>query len=177
MSRAAPTLHTLLTLLALAAPASAQTQSLGPHSHGAGTLDIAVQGNRLAMELRVPSADIVGFEYPPRSYDENVAVTRAKRTLIGPLRLFVLPPAGCLLANVDVEQEFQTEAGGAAHSEFHASYAFTCADPRAVTSIDFRFFQAFPATKIFKVRVIGERGQRSFKVERTRPELDLDGAI
>ena len=36
--------------------------SLSAHQHGAGSLDVAVEGNSVLMELRVPGQDLLGFE-------------------------------------------------------------------------------------------------------------------
>ncbi len=43
---------------------------LGPHMHGHGKLDMALEGNRLEMELNSPGMDIVGFEHKAHSDNE-----------------------------------------------------------------------------------------------------------
>lgn len=78
-------------------------RELGAHVHGRGTFNIAIEGNRVALELKAPGMDIVGFESAPTSDAQKAAVETAKATLAKPLELFVLPAAaGCSVAESDV---------------------------------------------------------------------------
>ena len=69
-----------LALLALglaAHPATAQEhRALGAHVHGHGRLDIAREGDRIALALVAPGADVVGFEHAPQSEADRAAVER-----------------------------------------------------------------------------------------------------
>ena len=49
----------------------------GAHVHGHGTLDIVVEGEELVAELRIPAANVVGFEHAPRDDAEREAVRHA----------------------------------------------------------------------------------------------------
>jgi Protein of unknown function (DUF2796) len=90
-------------------PATAQTRrELGPHEHGSGTLNIAVEGNRVSMELEVPGMDVVGFEHEAKTGKDKATLQSARQKLLAPLSLFKLPEsAGCHVteANVEVESE------------------------------------------------------------------------
>lgn len=84
-----------LTLIA-AGFATAQTRELDSHQHGHGTLNIAIEGSALVMELEAPGADIVGFEHAAESAEDRAVVDAAIADLAKPLDLFVLPAdAGC----------------------------------------------------------------------------------
>ena len=94
------------------------TRELGAHEHGAGALNIAFEGNNIAMELEAPGADIVGFEYAAKSEEDRAKVDTAISDLARPLDLFVFPAeAGCTVtaASVTIVGE---EAHG--HDEEHA---------------------------------------------------------
>jgi hypothetical protein len=88
-------------MLALAAmallPASVRAEEahreMGPHEHGHGTLNIAIEDKRVSMELEVPGMDIVGFEYAPSTNEQKAAVEKAKAELARPLAVFGLPAA------------------------------------------------------------------------------------
>ena len=101
----------LLALTALiAAPALADdTRQLDAHEHGVGQLDIALDGMRIAMELRAPGADIVGFEYAAQSAEDNAKLDAAVAMLAKPLELFVMTDAaGCSVvqARAGLESEY-----------------------------------------------------------------------
>ncbi|MDG1470658.1 MAG: DUF2796 domain-containing protein [Ascidiaceihabitans sp.] len=194
-------LLSLLTLSAMAAtPVFAQeTRQLDAHEHGVAQLDIAMDGQQIAMELHAPGADIVGFEYAAESADDRAAVDNAVAALARPLDLFVLPDAaGCSVvqaaAGLESEDDHDGEAEEhdehakddhkddhddheeqAGHTEFHAEYLLTCTDPDAATDITFAFFDAFPNALEVEVQLISDTGAKSFEVERDTPTLDLRG--
>jgi hypothetical protein len=105
------TVAALSTVSVFALPVAAEgTRHADAHVHGTGHLNIAVEGSQIAMELRAPGADIVGFEYAPESDADKKAVENAIALLSDPLALFVLPDAaGCKVV----------EAGAELHGEDH----------------------------------------------------------
>jgi hypothetical protein len=200
------TLAAIATLAAATATAQ-ESRELGSHEHGVGQLDIAFEGDRIAMELRAPGADIVGFEHAAESAEDRAALDAAVARLAGPLDLFRLPEAaGCavLRASAQLVQDVHDHEEGhddgddhgdehgddhdhdhdeaaedhdAAHTEFSAEYLLTCADPAAIARIDFGYFEAFPNARELEVQLISDRGARGFEVERSAPFLDLAGLI
>ena len=186
-----------LLLAIAAAPALAEdTRQLDAHEHGVGALNIAFDGNRIAIELRAPGADIVGFEHAAKSAEDRAAIESAVATLARPLALFTLPDAAqCAVTEARAALEGEDEHDGhdhdhaakddhdhdhdhadeAAHSEFHAEYLLTCADPGAVTRIDFGYFASFPNARELEVQIVSASGARGFEVERDAPALDLRG--
>ncbi|MGI6246974.1 MAG: zinc uptake protein ZrgA [Pseudochelatococcus sp.] len=66
---------------------------------------------------------------------------------------------------------------GAQHSEFHAEYVLTCANPAAIARIEFAYFEAFPNAREIEIRLVTEKGAQSFEVRREAPALDLKGRM
>lgn len=86
----------VLLIAATATSAAAETRQLGAHVHGEGTLNIAFDGARIAMELSAPGADIVGFEHAAKTAEDRAAIDDAVATLAKPLSLVTFPEAaGC----------------------------------------------------------------------------------
>ena len=193
-----------LILAICAVPAAAQqTRQLDAHEHGVGELNIAFEGNRIAMELHAPGADIVGFEYEAESAEDRAAIDAAVELLARPLDLFALPTAAeCTVeqASAELESEDHEEHGGhddadhddhdeeahddhdeenhedeETHSEFHAEYVLTCANPDAITGIEFPYFDRFENARELEVQVVTSAGAKAFDVERDAPSLDLRG--
>ena len=185
-----------------------ETRQLDAHEHGVGQLDIAIDGQQIAMELHAPGADIVGFEYAAESAKDLAAVDAAVAKLSAPLALFVLPEAaGCSIveASAGLESEehgdehaddehaedeheehghdedghdedgHDDHADESGHTEFHAEYLLNCAEPSAITGIDFAYFGSFPNALEVEVQIIIDTGATSFEVERDAPTLDLTG--
>ena len=177
--------------------AAAQQRQLGPHEHGRGTLNIAIEAGRISMELEAPGVDIVGFEHAAKTARQKAALENAKKQLLAPQSLFKFPrAAGCLVADakVDIEREehehdqgtephaeqHKAEAAAAeekGHSNFHAEYAFTCNAPTSITAVEFGYFQAFAGAQKLEVNVITPKGQTKFEVSRAKPRIDLAGMM
>jgi hypothetical protein len=172
---------------ALSLPAIAEEhRELGPHEHGVGRLNIAVEGKRVSMELEVPGADIVGFEHEASTKEQKAAVSKAKTTLKSALKVFELPAeAKCKLAEAkvaveaedhdhdvghdSVKHEGKEEEGH--HSEFRAVYAIDCAAPEKLTGIQFRYFELFAGAHKLDINLVTEKGQNHYQVLRESPKL------
>lgn len=86
--------------------AAEETRQLDAHEHGVGQLDIAIEGDKIAMELHAPGADIVGFEYAAKTDEDTAAIKGALETLSQPATLFVIPQlAGCSVTEANAELE------------------------------------------------------------------------
>jgi hypothetical protein len=198
----------LIATALLAAPAFAQEhRELGPHEHGHGTLDIAVEDTKVSLSLEVPGMDIVGFEHAAESADQKAAVEKGTATLSAPLTLFKIPAsAGCKVtdAKVAIEAEHEHEEGEedhdakesadhakdghdakgdhdhdehAGHNQFHGTYALECAKPAEITSIAFDYFKSFAGAQELTVNVVTAKAQNKYEVTRDKPTLDLGGMM
>jgi hypothetical protein len=194
-----------VSLTSIPARAEEEHRELGAHEHGHGTLNIAVEDSRVAMELEVPGMDIVGFEHEATTEDQKAALKKAKAELARPLDLFKLSAAaGCSVKEAKVELE--TEHEGADHDEhakaeghdddsqhadadhddeehaeghnaFHVTYALDCEKPASLTSIAFDYFKAFAGAQNLTVNVVTAKAQNSYEVSRDKPEIDLGGMM
>ncbi|MDF1669954.1 MAG: DUF2796 domain-containing protein [Roseovarius sp.] len=112
----------ILTMLAQPVIAG-ETRELDAHEHGVGELNIAVEGDTIAMELHAPGADIVGFEYAAKSAEDRAAIDGAVAALAKPLELFVFPAsAQCSVTQASAElesddHEHEDHADEGAHEE------------------------------------------------------------
>lgn len=107
----------LSAIAVMAGNVHAQHRELGAHVHGQGNLNIAVEGQRVSMELSVPGADIVGFEHEASTDEQKAALKTAKEKLADALSLFRLSgEAGCKVAEAKIT--FETEEDGD-HKDHH----------------------------------------------------------
>ncbi len=171
------------------------------HEHGVGWLNVVLEGSELHMELISPGANIVGFEYRPSSAEDKSAVEEAVHQLEDGDSLFDLPAAaGCQLADAKVstemledehashegernhedheaesshEEDAHEDHDESTHSEFHATYRFTCDDAEALDRISVKMFEHFPATEELEAQVIGPQGQTARELSADDPIIDL----
>ncbi|WP_298842378.1 DUF2796 domain-containing protein [uncultured Roseobacter sp.] len=71
------------------------------------------------------------------------------------------------------EHDQEEHADGGSHSEFHATYQLTCADPQALDQIEFAYFDRFENALELEVQIVTGSGAQAFEVLRTAPVLDL----
>ena len=169
----------LIPLLAALSPlnisAHEHEHSLAAHVHGIATLDIALEGQVLELQLHSPAMNIVGFEYQPRSAADKKKVRAAERLLTNEQTLMSLTPAaGCALTSVTLDNDLTEQqhsdhdhdqkhdaAEQQAHNDIAVHYVFHCATPQQLKHIDLaNFFSAFPATEKINVQLITEQAQQ-----------------
>jgi hypothetical protein len=204
-----PVTVSLLALAMTAVPvfAAEEKRELGPHEHGHGVLNIAVEKNRVSMDLDAPGMDIVGFEHKPESAGDKATAAKAEKLLADALTLFKVPAsAGCKVeqAKVSVEAEGahdedankKEDAGGSkdatskpadksgveheeheGHNAYNVSYVLECAKPSEISSIQFGYFKSFEGAQALTVNVVSEKAQNSYEVTREKPVLDLGGTM
>lgn len=114
-----------LTSLAAAPLAAEEARHADAHEHGVGQLNMAFDGQVIAMELHAPGADIVGFEYVATTAEDIAAIETGIETLHDALDLFVFPvAAGCNVveAEAELEGEGEHEEHGDHHDDDHADH-------------------------------------------------------
>ena len=180
--------------------AVAQTErQLDAHEHGAGTLNISIEGTNVQMELEVPGSDIVGFEHAARTKAQRKAVADARKVLANPLEIFQVPAAaGCKVAAAKVKLEGGDSNGHAhghkhthgknetkgktdaaaepAHSEFHVAATLNCTNVARMTEITFAYFARFKKAQKLTVNIVSATGQTSAVVDRSKAKLALGGS-
>lgn len=75
------------------------------------------------------------------------------------------------------DHDHEDHSDEAGHTEFHAEYTLNCADPSAITSLEFDYFDTFENALEVEVQIITASGAQAFEVERDTPTLDLSGAF
>jgi hypothetical protein len=179
----------VLVALAMTPALAEEKRQLGAHEHGHGKLDIAVEGNKVRMALEAPGADIVGFEHAAKSEKDKKAIAAAKKILMDPLSLFVpAPAAGCKLTSAMVElgeenEHYEhhdntkkapdVEHQHEAHNAFQATYELTCAKPGDLTTMTFKYFDAFPGGRELDIQLIAPKGQSKYEATRKSPTITL----
>lgn len=108
----------------------------GAHEHGKVTVNVALDGTLLAIELEAPAVNVVGFERAPRTEAEQAAA-RAAAALLESGRGLVGVPRGalCRLEQASLEApQWSGDSGG--HAEYHARYRYRCRNPQALDHVE-----------------------------------------
>lgn len=100
-------------LVAAAGVNAAEVHQHGAHVHGIGTLNVALDGQELYVELDTPAANIVGFEHEPKN-DEQASQLHEALELLGTAeKIFIFPVAAkCISHEIKVNGEEMADHHG-----------------------------------------------------------------
>lgn len=178
---------------------AAQTahRQLGAHEHGSGVLNVAIEGDRVSLELAAPGADLVGFEHAPRTDGQKAELSKVGEKLKAGLSLFRLTPkAGCELVESGIDYVTEGHVAKAEnataasdhvndhdehegsdhdhdHAEFLVAYNIRCKTPAALTDIAFDYFDVFRNAQRLQVNVVTAKGQMAFTASRDAPMVSF----
>ena len=183
----------VLVCLFVSFQTSAQVRQKDSHEHGAANLMLAIEGDRLQIEIEVPSESLIGFEHFPKSRSDRENFNEAIKILSNPSKFFSTPDdAECLLTGLNVSQtlfsgeeedehghEKKDEQGhddhdehghedpekGEIHSEFRSNYSWNCLHTDEIDSIGNKLFSFFPRIEEIRVNWITTSEQGSLEIE------------
>ena len=157
--------------------------SLDAHEHGVASLNVALDGQTLEIQLQSPAMNLVGFEHEAKSDADKAKVAAARQHLEQPQALFALPiEAKCALQDSELdsplfgghahdEHEHADEHG---HSDIDASYRFACANAEALQTLELgSFVGTFPGTEKLEVQLIGPSGQQGAELTPSNSRLSF----
>lgn len=155
--------------------------SLAAHEHGVASLNVALDGQTLEIQLQSPAMNLVGFEHEAKSEADKAKVTAARQHLEQPQALFALPiEAKCTLQEAELDSPLfadhahEEHADEHGHSDIDASYRFACTNAGALQSLQLgNFFASFPGTAKLQVQLIGPGGQQGAELTAKHPHLSF----
>ena len=179
--------NVLLLLCALAIGGLIPAGVPAQHVHGVIELGVVVEGDTVAVSLRAPLDDVVGFEHAPESDEQRESIRQAAAMLSNADAMFGLAgSASCSISDTSVDgPAYVTEhlAGGEAgsagshdghhhdaghhdsdhggserHSEVNASYAWECGNVSALESLALRFTEGFAGVETIEIQILTPAG-------------------
>ncbi len=175
----------LFAIAVFAASIACQAHAAEPHVHGQATLDVAVEGQVLAIALASPLDNVFGFERLPRTDAERARVRQAIASLRDGAALFLpSPDADCRLEAAQVHfgalHHGLTGEGEAPrgkpqaehqHADLDADYRFRCARPEALRSLEVRVFRVFPGVNRIAAQLATDKRQAGATLTPAQPRL------
>lgn len=164
--------HPLWVVLAvgLSGVASAHEHA---HVHGLARLDVAIESNKLTLQLNSPLDSFLGFEHSPRTDAQKLAAQNLLQQLKQNSQ-WAQPDtsAACVRDSQEVDapiltQTQATEKHTGKHADLSFSISFTCANIDKLNVIQLGFFKAFHRLEKIQIQVATPKVQ--FKQTLKRP--------
>ncbi|SEA96871.1 ZrgA family zinc uptake protein [Marinobacterium iners] len=183
----------LITPLLLCALLPLQTAvAAGVHQHGVAQLDLVLDPPMLAVSIRSPLANLVGFEHRPMSEQEQADWTSLQQQLQQAGHLLQLPAAAdCSLSKVALHQPFKETDTHDAHSHSHdqhdhssddeyqehadlmVEYHYLCADSAQLKQLQLPLMKHYPGIERLDVQLITPSGQHLSQLRQGETLLEL----
>jgi hypothetical protein len=181
MHRPALTRLKIIAAVALCSSVGAAMAAGKAHEHGTLKLDVAVEGNKLTIEMEAPLDNLLGFERAPRTDAERKAAADVLARLRSPDKgspLFAMDAAAqCTLGKAEVQAPVLEPGAQVAtkdeHADLDASYEFTCSKPDALRTLDVGLFDAYKRIQRIDVQVAGPKGQARVTLKRPLRKIPL----
>jgi hypothetical protein len=152
------------------------------HEHGVVHLDVAIEGDTLAIQLESPLDSVLGFERQPRTPPEHQAVAQMLATLRGGAVLFTPDRRGqCRFEEAQLESGLiagpstDSAANKSEHLDVDASYRFRCAAVTELKTLSHQLFALFPRIQRIDAQVATPKGQSRQVLQRPAATLSLGG--
>jgi hypothetical protein len=147
------------------------------HEHGKVTLNVAVEGNALVVELDASAANVVGFEHAPRTTAERSAAANAAALLRSGKDVLALPPeAQCRVEQADLTEPTWGKDGHEHHADYEARLTYRCAQPAKLAWFEPSLLGKLPNVTEAQINLITSTGQRSETVKSSRARIALRGS-
>lgn len=179
--------HSIILPLTLCSALQAFSASAAEkHVHGEAELFIAIEGNKVLIEMESPTDNFLGFEHAPRTKQQKALVMSTQETLENYTSLLTLSKGNCKQIDAFIESPFSDhskeekedhhdhghekddhhdhdkhEEGEGAHSEYHITYTLACSNSDVINSANITAFDAFPNTEEIKVNWVNSEKQGS----------------
>lgn len=146
--------------------------TVGAHEHGVIRMGLAVDGQRMSLNLEIPAATVFGFEHDPETEEEIGVVSEAMETLrtrVGEV-IAVSPELACELEDVEVVSSPEVDEGHShsededAHSEVGVAVSWFCAQSVEGTNANLRLGSLWPDAELVDLTVITSMGQAAGRV-------------
>ena len=93
----------MAAIVAASAATAEDRRAADAHEHGHGMFRMAIEDDRVEIEVEVPAFDVVGFEHAPSTAAHRATMAEAAGSLGRPDILFAMPEAaGCAVGRVEI---------------------------------------------------------------------------
>ncbi len=187
----APAVTLLLIAASQAQQPAAEFRQEAKHEHGAVTLNLAIEGNLLTLELEAPAINVVGFERAPRTAEERAAVSAAAAWLFSGAGMIGVPKAAACRrdsASLEVpdwakstssrdhahdhDHEHEHDSGED-HADYRASIRYTCSNPAALAWVEIWGLRKLREISAMTVNIVTTTSQKSVSTAKPDERIAL----
>lgn len=155
----------------------------GVHQHGVAQLDVVIEPPALTLALHSPLANLIGFEHPPVTAEEQALWADLQKQMQQPDLQLVLPQAAdCSVQHSEMNNPFASHTEHEHNDEHHddhdhadllVEYRFHCVQPKHLTQLELSLMQNYPGIEKLEVRMLTPSGQHLHILHTAEQHLPL----
>ena len=164
---------TMASCTAFAEAKKEQTHEHRAHSHGNGTLELAIDGKSVKGKFELPMESLLGFENLPKNASQKktmAALQEATQTIENFIQLPA--SAGCVSKSISATSDMFL-GKKSDHSDLDLSFEWECKKISEVKQIDLVIFKNYRKLKSMKVDLVTPQSQQSFQVKSNKPTINF----
>ena len=196
MSSSRNNLICALLLISIAGSSRTLAQSADSHVHGNAELNVVLMGQQLQVEFVSPAINLLGFERPPNTDEENATLNNTIEQLQRGGWLIEAFPTTCQLSTEEFEAPVYDEHESSehdhehessehdhehessdhhaeAHSNFRVTYLYDC-DSAPRKQLKMLAFDHYSGIETLTVQWIADQKQGYARLNKDNPVLDLE---
>jgi len=181
-------------LILTAGSSSTLAQSADSHVHGNAELNIVLMGQQLQVEFVSPAINLLGFERPPNTDEENATLNNTIEQLQRGGWLIEAFPTTCQMSTEEFEapvydehessehdhessehdhEHESSEHDAEPHSNFRVTYLYDC-DSAPRKQLEVLAFDHYSGIETLTVQWIADQKQGYARLNRDDPVLDFE---
>ena len=154
--------------LSLAMPTALWADSLA-HSHGTANVDVFIDNTTLSLQLSSPLANLLGFEYSPRTPEQQKKTEELLDELSRPLQLVNIDPAGgcqfirtvttAKVLTVQPPTTAYSSKAPEAHANLQATFEYKCSSPARIEYVNLPLISRYKGIERIHVQLVTPKAQ------------------
>lgn len=129
------------------------------HVHGKAELSLLIDGDTVAIELKSPALNMLGFEHEPKTNEEKEIVEQANKKLSDYNNIISIADLNCQVIESEIESPYESEHeeehhdhdhkhhddhhGDDEHGDYYLSYSLKCENTDKLKTIEVKLFDNF----------------------------------
>lgn len=128
------------------------------HVHGEAELNLLIDGMTIAIELKSPALNLLGFEHEPKTNEEKETVKQVNKKLSNYKNLISINDLNCQVAETEIVSPYETEHdeehhgdkhhdedhhSDDDHGDYYLSYSLKCENTGKLKTIEIKLFDTF----------------------------------
>ncbi|MGB1800111.1 MAG: ZrgA family zinc uptake protein [Gammaproteobacteria bacterium] len=159
------------------------------HVHGKAELSFLIDGDAVAIELKSPALNVLGFEHEPKTNEEKEIVEQTNKKLSDYNNIISIDGLNCQVIESEIESPYESEHeeehhdhkhhddhhhGDDEHDDYYLSYSLKCENTDKLKTIEVKLFDNFDGFETIEATWINQMDIGSAELSSEQKIINLN---